>query len=89
VAILAEAGEHRRLVLHIHVHRIDQLDFRLVARIMGAARDDMADQLARGDPQPLADRGGQRFVRMVERQGQFGKAQHDGRCSAWCCGAPI
>ena len=43
---------------------------------MAAARDHDADEIARGDPQPLADGSRQGLVRMMERQGQFGDAEH-------------
>jgi hypothetical protein len=36
----------------------------------------MADDVARGDAQPLNDRGRQRLVGMVEGQGQVGQAKH-------------
>ena len=67
VAVLAKAREHGAFVLHIDVDRIDQLDVGLVARIMRAPRDDMADQFAGADAQPLADCGGQILRRMVQR----------------------
>ena len=76
IAVLAKAREHRALVLHIDVDRIDELDVGLVARIMRAPRDDMADQLARGDAQPFADRRGQFLRCMVQRQREFGQAKH-------------
>ena len=46
------------------------------ARIVRPPRHDVADQLARADPQPLADRRAQRLGRMVQRQGQFSQADH-------------
>jgi hypothetical protein len=41
-----------------------------------AARDDVAHQLARTDPQALADRGGQSLGWMVEGQAEFGQSEH-------------
>ena len=76
VAVLAKAREHRALVLHIHVDRIDQLDIGIVARIVRAARNDMTHQVAGANAQSLADRRRQRLGRMMQRQGKFGQSEH-------------
>ena len=76
VAVLAKAREDRALILHVHVDRIDQLDVGLVARIVRAPGDDVANQFAWSDAQPLADRGGQGLLCVVQRQCQFGQAKH-------------
>ena len=78
VAILAQPREHLRLVAQRDVDRVDERDVRLVARIMPATHDLVAHEIARRHPQPLDDRSGDRFVGVMQREGQVGQAQHRG-----------
>jgi hypothetical protein len=64
-----------------YVDRVDEEDILLVARIVAATHDLVPHEIPRRDPQPLDDRGRQRLVGMVERQGQGGQAQHRARSS--------
>jgi hypothetical protein len=78
LAVAGEPLQHGGLVAQRDVHRIDHQDRRLLPRIMGAAGDDVADQVALGDAETVADGGGQGLGRMVEGERQVREAEHGG-----------
>ncbi len=76
VRITRVPGQHRGLVRHHGIERIDQLDRRLLARIVAAPGDAEPDELLRADPQLAPQRRLELFGGMVKRQGQVGHADH-------------
>ena len=81
VRVLREPGQHRRLVLHLDVEDKDFQDRRLLARVMRPLPHRPRDQIVRRHAQTRSDRGGQGLRRVVERQFEFGQAQHRRPCS--------
>ena len=88
VIVALEALQHRGFVAQGHVDRIDHQDRGLAARVVGAARDREAHQVAVLDPQALDDGGLHRVRRVAERQLQFRNTQHGGRLSQKRADAP-
>jgi len=78
MAVAGEALGNGRLVGDGDIHRVDQQDAAAPAGVVAAAVNRDFKQVFRLDAQPLADRGWQFFSGVIERQFDFGKAQHGG-----------
>ena len=68
--------EHRRLVGDLAVDRVDEDDRRLLARVVAAPEDREAAQRVGVDAEPRDDGRAQRGSRVLERQAEFGQAEH-------------
>jgi hypothetical protein len=79
VSVARRARQHGRVVTRSaqgEVERVDELDIGLAPRVVAAAEDlDVADS-GIGQPEPRQHRLAERRLRVVERQAQFGDAQH-------------
>ncbi len=73
------APQHIRLIPDRDIGGVDQTDGGPAASVMAAAGDGQADQVGGRNAQPIQHRIAQRIRRMIERQLQFGQAQHGRR----------
>ncbi len=83
VIVLGKALQDGGLVPHLHIQRIDQLDGRFLPRIVAALEHRTRKQIRRRNTQPRNSRPGNGGGRMVERQLDFGEAQHVSVMSNW------
>ena len=72
--IIGKARQHRLLVRHHQIERIDQPDRMLLARVIAAPGHGKPLQLGRGDFQPRTDRLGQCLRGMVKRKQEVSQA---------------
>jgi hypothetical protein len=84
LAVALEPRQHGGLVPQRDVDRIDHQDRGLLPRVMGAADDGVAEEVALGDAQAVADRRGQGFGGMAEGELQVGDAEHGAGFSRKC-----
>ena len=78
VWIALQALQHRGLVGQRAVQRVDQLDVALAAGVVAAAEDVKAQQGRVGNAQSGGNGRAQRVLGVVQRQAQFGNADHVG-----------
>ena len=76
IAVARQSPQQRGFVPDLDVERIGQHDRRALAGVGGAAEHRVADEIVRPELQPLEDRRFDLVLRVVERQLQFGQAQH-------------
>jgi len=76
VAVPGQACEHGTFVPDIDIERVGQRNVAFLACIGGAAKDREVDQILRGDPQAFEHGRFEIALRMVERELEFGQAQH-------------
>ncbi len=86
--VARDPPQQRRFVAQGDVHRIDQADRRPPPRVVAAAGDGHAGDLAVVGAEPLPDGGAQVGLPMVKGQLQFGQSEHAFQCRACRRDAP-
>ncbi len=76
MGVRRQAGEHRGFACNFAVDGVDQLDRRLLARVVGAPEDGELRQIGVPHAEPRHDGRPQCALGMAERQAQFGQTQH-------------
>lgn len=76
MGVIAEARQHRCFIAQCYIQSVGIQDCVLFARIHAALEHDVADQLIGGYTKSFDDRSFDVIVVMVERQFDFGEAEH-------------